>query len=108
MILVTIEKRNATAADLSTFEREDCRAVIDQLVNRGRKWGVATQIIESGTPADSNASVAAIEFALATDDGLTFLRLWQYGEFDAIRKEWPDAPISVFIGADPSLEVKSK
>lgn len=49
------------------------------------------------------AAVAAIEFALHTDDGLSFLRCWNTGDFDAIRKEWPDAPATVFIGADPSL-----
>lgn len=35
----------------------------------------------------SDASVAAIEFALTADDGLTFLRLWNEGSFDVIRKE---------------------
>lgn len=48
-----------------------------------------------------NAAAAAIQFALETDDGLDFLRLWNQGDFDAIRKEWSDAPESVFIGADP-------
>lgn len=48
-----------------------------------------------------DAAVAAIQFALADDDGMTFLRLWNEGEFDVIRREWPDAPGEVFIGADP-------
>jgi hypothetical protein len=43
---------------------------------------------------------AAIQFALKDDDGMQFLRLWNEGEFDAIRREWPDAPEEVFIGAD--------
>ena len=47
-----------------------------------------------------DASVAAIQYTLIHQD-LDFLRLWNEGEFDAIRKEWPDAPESVFIGADP-------
>lgn len=53
---------------------------------------------------ESNPSpaVAAIDFALQPDsDGLEFLRVWFHGDFDAIRKEWPEAPESVFIGADP-------
>ena len=50
---------------------------------------------------DNNAAVAAIQFALKSDnDGLIFLRLWNEGEFDIIRKEWPDAPEEVFIGAE--------
>lgn len=48
------------------------------------------------------AAVAAIDFALEPDsDGLEFLRNWFVGNFEAIRKEWPEAPEAVFIGADP-------
>lgn len=49
----------------------------------------------------TNAAVAAIQFALETDEGLNFLRLWNEGEFDILREEWPDAPEDVYIGADP-------
>ena len=38
-----------------------------------------------------NAAVAAIQFALETDDGLAFLRCWNEGNFDTIRREWPEA-----------------
>lgn len=48
-----------------------------------------------------NAAVAAIQFALETDEGLEFLRLWNHGEFDKTRREWPEAPEDVYIGADP-------
>lgn len=48
-----------------------------------------------------NAAVAAIQFALETDEGLEFLRCWNEGNFDAIRREWPEAPEAVFVGADP-------
>lgn len=50
---------------------------------------------------NQNAAVAAILFALETDKGLQFLRCWNEGNFDAIRREWPEAPENVFIGADP-------
>ena len=51
----------------------------------------------------NNACTAAIEFALedATGEGMAFLRCWLYGDFDVIRKEWPEAPESVYISADP-------
>ncbi|MOA41460.1 hypothetical protein D3C78_1634220 [compost metagenome] len=49
----------------------------------------------------TDAAVAAIQFALDDEDGMQFLRLWNEGEFDVIRREWPDAPAEVFIGADP-------
>lgn len=48
------------------------------------------------------ASIAAINFALETDDGLEFLRAWREGEFEAIRRDWPEAPEAVYIGADPT------
>lgn len=55
-----------------------------------------------------NPAVAAIQFALETDEGLTFLRLWNEGEFDVLRKEWPQAPEDVYIGADPLYVSRSK
>lgn len=54
----------------------------------------------SGAPT-SDAAVAAIQYALETDEGLEFLRCWLHGDFESIRAEWPDAPEAVFIGADP-------
>jgi hypothetical protein len=48
----------------------------------------------------NDPAIAAISFALATEDGLEFLRAWMQGEFPEIRRDWPDAPEAVFIGAD--------
>ena len=48
-----------------------------------------------------SAAVAAIQFALTDPEGITFLRLWNEGEFDTLRREWPDAPVEVYVGADP-------
>jgi len=53
----------------------------------------------------NNPAVAAIEFALEADDGIDFLRYWNEGEFSVLRQEWPEAPETVYIGADPLLEV---
>lgn len=47
------------------------------------------------------AAVAAILFALKADDGLEFVHAWNYGQFDKIRNDWPEAPEYVYIGADP-------
>lgn len=60
------------------------------------------------TPAPNTAAdsaIKAIEFALKTDEGITFLRCWMHGDFDAIRREWPEVPAGVFIGADPLMEM---
>jgi hypothetical protein len=54
-----------------------------------------------------DAAVAAIAFALQDVDGIGFLRYWNGGDFDVCRREWPDAPEEVYIGADP-LHVPSK
>ena len=59
------------------------------------------QGITSNLPLENDAAVEAIQFALANDEGLAFLRCWNEGDFQAIRDEWPEAPEEVFIGADP-------
>jgi|TARA_Y100001951_G_C11289459_1_gene271101 hypothetical protein len=46
------------------------------------------------------AANAAIEYAVKADDGKTFLMHWQAGDFDAIRKGWPDAPPAIFVSRD--------
>ncbi|MFP3609237.1 hypothetical protein SB778_03870 [Paraburkholderia sp. SIMBA_050] len=52
------------------------------------------------TCAAPNAAVPAIQFALEADEGMTWLRLWNEGEFEACRREWPEAPDDCYIGAD--------
>jgi len=51
----------------------------------------------------SDPAVEAIQFALshACEEPMSFLRCWNEGDFAAIRREWPEAPDGVFIGADP-------
>lgn len=57
-----------------------------------------------------SAAVAAIQVALKDEcgDGLQFLRYWNEGEFNILRRNWPDAPEAVYIGADPLLRVQVK
>lgn len=51
---------------------------------------------------EQKAPLAAIEFALRQGmECYDFLRLWNEGEFDIIRQEWPECPDAVFVGADP-------
>jgi len=57
---------------------------------------------------ENNPSGFAIEYALETEDGLEFLRLWNEGEFDLIRAEWTDCPEECFIGAEVGYVKKSK
>lgn len=51
----------------------------------------------------ADPALAAIKFALHEPDGegLAFLRAWLHGAFSEIRRDWPEAPDAVFIGADP-------
>jgi hypothetical protein len=51
--------------------------------------------------AQVNPAVDAIKFALSADEGLTWLRLWNEGEFERSRFEWPESPEACYIGADP-------
>lgn len=56
------------------------------------------------------AAVAAIQYALDHQDEcpMEFLRSWFHGDFDVIRKEWPDVPDAVFKGADPLNDILMK
>ena len=53
---------------------------------------------------DIDPASAAIAFALQTEEPMEFLRCWNEGDFEAVRREWPDAPDDVFIGADPLFQ----
>lgn len=57
------------------------------------------------TKAPNNAAVAAIAYVLESneledDDASEFLRYWNEGEFDILRRNWDNIPDAVFIGAD--------
>jgi hypothetical protein len=54
-----------------------------------------------------NAAAEAIEFSLRTDSSERFLQAWFNGDFDVIRREWPECPESVFVGADPLRQTLS-
>lgn len=48
-----------------------------------------------------DAATAAIAFALPMGaEGITFLDYWLGGDFELIRKTWPEAPEDIFIGED--------
>lgn len=50
-----------------------------------------------------SSATAAIAFSLSmddADDAMEFLRLWNEGEFNLIRRSWPEAPEEIY-GADP-------
>lgn len=53
---------------------------------------------------NSGAAVAAIKYALEEcsphDECVEFLRTWNEGEFDTLRRNWPNIPDEVFIGAE--------
>ncbi|RMX08129.1 hypothetical protein D8I35_03110 [Corticibacter populi] len=51
----------------------------------------------------TDAATEAIKYAVSIDSGIEYLRCWLHGEFEACRNEWPDAPISCYIGSDPDM-----
>lgn len=55
---------------------------------------------QAGCTGSACPAVAAIQFALTAECGMEFLRCWNEGDFNAIRAEWPEAPQSVFDGAE--------
>lgn len=64
------------------FEIADVVKSVEELSERNGQ-------LDSGRNA---RTVAAIEFALKTTEGLEFLRCWMHGDFEIIRKEWADCP----------------
>lgn len=67
-----------------------------------KEWSVLEAALAAQQQeVQQSAAVAAIQFALTDPEGMTFLRLWNEGEFDTLRREWPDAPSDVYVGADP-------
>lgn len=61
-------------------------------------------------PDEHDPAVAVIAFVLDLErkgycgEGIDFLRLWNEGEFEVCRREWPDAPPECYIGADPLMD----
>lgn len=53
--------------------------------------------------AVNQPAIAAINFALSSECecSMEFLHCWTHGDFPEIRRDWPEAPEAVFIGADP-------
>lgn len=44
------------------------------------------------------AMTAVIEYAITDSDCDQFLKLWLHGDFDVLRREWPDAPAAIYEG----------
>jgi len=49
-----------------------------------------------------SSSNALIDFILSpgTESAMEYLRCWNEGNFDACRREWPEAPDAIYIGPD--------
>lgn len=55
----------------------------------------ANPVASLRSPQDE--AVAAVEFSLRTGDAASFLKYWLHGEWDVIRRNWPDAPEACFV-----------
>jgi len=46
----------------------------------------------------NDAAIAVIQYTLSNQEKnpMELLRLWNEGDFDAIKEGWPDAPESIF------------
>lgn len=51
---------------------------------------------EQRTSAAFNAVIEYMLGAGRWEEPLEFLRNWNEGNFDAIREEWPDAPVAIY------------
>ena len=74
------------------------------------KQGQAPVVSYTGT----DAAVAIIQFILGgegsfmddDDEKVDLLRRWNEGDFDYIRRNYPEAPEAIYIGADPLYKPK--
>ena len=83
------------------------KAIVEQLgIKDALEMTIENNAIVLRCPAPDevrgDAAIAAMKFALEAEEGMAFLRCWMHGDFKAIRKEWPEAPEAVFVGADPA------
>lgn len=93
------------ASIINFHSAEALQQTIDVLLELQREHYPVAEQAQQAEPVATDPAVAAIQFALEThSDGLHFLRLWNEGEFDLLRREWPEAPEDIYIGADPLLE----
>lgn len=64
------------------------------------------------TPKDELAEIATwrslCEFLLQADEPMAFLRAWDEGNFDACKREWPEAPASVYPASISHVPVQSQ
>jgi hypothetical protein len=47
-------------------------------------------------PTEGDTFRALVSFLLVTEDPIAFLRCWNEGDFEACRKEWPEAPNELY------------
>lgn len=97
--MLQVMKRQMDAA-LAVSQRHSPNASRDSAINDAvQDLRIVKHQIKELTQAAKNhqsAFNAAINFALdrAGPEGLTFLRTWREGDFDAIAREWPDFDLS--------------
>ncbi len=116
-VLVTIPvPKDYSRRDVINYVRDAVHAhaggfVEDSMIGESRKAtaravsAISTEHEARPTSCSHEASTAAITFALSmdsTEECTYFLRAWNAGEFDDLRKDYPEAPEDVYVGADPS------
>lgn len=96
-----MEEAGATGLD-GQMLAERIRGDLERQINSA--WLTCTELVhrherqqQCGVPM---AAKAAMDYAQIADDGLAFLKRWQEGDFDTIRREWPEAPEAVYVSRD--------
>lgn len=59
---------------------------------------------ELGETQDCYNAVITFVLDYKTECAEAFLRCWNEGDFEACRKEWPEAPKECYIGADSQFK----
>lgn len=98
---VLLEAHRETARLLTLFNFEaEARAIAEEAHTATRACFPERPALEN----EGDTFRALVSFILHADEPMSFLRAWNEGDFDTCRREWPEAPESVY----PSREGGAK
>lgn len=100
---------NVQASRTAAFQLQNAFIAFQALISKlaafkatGDVTSEALPDAAAGLPSDAEQCAtwrALCEFLLSTDDPMDFLRCWNEGNFEACRREWPEAPEAVYPAA---------
>ncbi len=102
-LLLCVSDLQHSAIYDNPHEMVDCvRAVADRITALAASAPVAPAPQPAASFTEGGVFRSLIEFLLHADDALAFLRCWNEGDFGTCRKEWPEAPPTLYPDVAPN------